>query len=166
MVTTQNIAIGVALVLLVWYFAGLYVNRIRAQQLLRAIRDGIGQVGAKSTVKWFGRAAFQVDVGEPVAPFVAFRLLCLLEPRDFPLAQVWSRLRGRRDQVMIHADFARAPAEAGQPDPRSFGIAGLTGVTLRKERPHVELTLQVGRGGEGAIGQALGLAARLRGPVK
>ena len=163
MFTLQYVAFGVALLLFAWYLAGLYLNRARSQQLLGIIREAIRQAGTHTTVKWFGRSAFQVDVGEPAHPFAAFRLLCLLEPRDFPLAQLWSRLRGRKDQVMIQADFVRAPAAASQPAPGSLGIRGLTGAALRAERPHLQLTLQVGRGDEQAIGEALALAARLGG---
>ncbi|HEY3367195.1 MAG TPA: hypothetical protein VGK74_19235 [Symbiobacteriaceae bacterium] len=163
MFTVQYFAFGVALLLFAWYMAGLYLNRARSQQLLGVIREAIRQAGTRTTVKWFGRSAFQVDVGEPAHPFAAFRLLCLLEPRDFPLAQLWNRLRGRKDQVMIQVDFVRAPAEPGQPAPGSLGIQGLTGAVIRAERPHLQLTLQVGRGGEQAIAEAITLATRLGG---
>ncbi|MBP2018813.1 hypothetical protein J2Z79_002228 [Symbiobacterium terraclitae] len=158
--TGQIIAVAAAAVFFVWYFAGALLNRRRAAELIRAVRGAVGAVGEGPTIRWHGRSAFEVSVAEPVPPLTAFRLLCLLEPRDFPLALAWNRLRGRRDQVLINADFARPP-RAGAPDPGRYGIPGLTGVELRAEQPHLRLVLQVGAGGEAAIEKSVALVREL-----
>jgi len=152
---------AVAGVFFVWYFAGALVNRRRSAQLLRAVRQAVGAVGQGATVRWHGRSAFEVAVGEPSAPLAGFRLLCLLEPREFPLALAWNRLKGRRDQVLIHADFTRPPRAARPLDPAACGVRGLTAGALSDLPPHLSLTLQVGAGGEEAIAQSLALVRRL-----
>lgn len=157
----QIVVLAVAGVFFVWYFAGLWLNRRRSAQLLRAIRQAIGSVGSGAIVRWHGRSAFEVAVAEPAAPLAGFRLLCLLEPRDFPLALAWNRLRGRRDQVLIHAQFTRPPRTGRQLDPAECGIRGLTAAALSASPPHVTLTLQVGVGGEEAIPQSLALVRRM-----
>lgn len=161
MFTAQNVAIGITLVLFVWYLVGSYLNRRRSQQLINIIRQAVPLVGEKPTIKWYGRSAFQVDIGEPRAPFAGFHLLCVLEPRDFALAQAWNRYKGRRDQVLIRADLARAPRQASQPDPASYGVPGLSGVELKSTEPHLSLTLQVGAGDEGSVAQIFELARKL-----
>ncbi|MEW8979845.1 MAG: hypothetical protein AB2385_15755 [Symbiobacterium sp.] len=164
---TGEIAVtAIAVVFLVWYFAGNLVNRRRASQLLGAVRASIGAAGRAPTVQWHGRSAFAVTVGEPAAPLAGLYLLCLLEPRDFPLALAWNRLRGRRDQVLIHADFVRPPRAGEQLNPASFGIRGLTGVALNATQPHLRLTLQVGSGDEAAIAAALDLVCELAGVTR
>lgn len=161
--TGQISAVAVAAVFFIWYFAGALLNRRRAAELIRAVRAAVGMVGEGPTIRWHGRSAFEVSIAEPAAPLTAFRLLCLLEPRDFPLALAWNRLRGRRDQVLIDAAFARPPRTGAGSDPGSYGIPGLTGVELRAEQPHLRLTLQVGAGGEAAIAQSVALVKQLTG---
>lgn len=160
----QILVVAVAAVFFVWYFAGAWLNRRRSAQLLGAVRQAVGAVGRGATVRWHGRSAFEVAVEEPSAPLAAFRLLCLLEPRDFPLALAWNRMRGRRDQVVIYADFARPPRAGGLLDPAACGIPGLTGAALSGSPPHLRLTLQVAVGGEDAIARAFALARQLAEP--
>lgn len=163
MFTLQNFAIAITVLFLVWYVWGSWLNRRRAQHLIAAIRQAVLTVGKGPTIQWFGRSAFQVDVGQPSAPFTGVHVLCLLEPRDFALAFAWSRLRGRRDQVLIRADFKRAPRQAMRPDTAGLGIAGLTGLELRPDMPHLQITLQVGAGNELSIVQSLEVAQRYGG---
>jgi hypothetical protein len=163
METGQIVAIAIAALFFAWYFAGAFLNRRRAAQLIGAIREAVGAVGQKPTIRWHGRSAFEISVAEPLAPVVDLRLLCLLEPRDFPLALAWNRLRGRRDQVLIQAVFSRPPRAKEQPDPGSLGIPGLTGVVMSAEQPHLRLTLQVGAGGEAAIAESFALVRKMAG---
>jgi hypothetical protein len=165
MFTLRNLIFALTLCLMAWYIVGIFLNRHRAQKLIEAIRAAAPLVGEHPTIKWHGRSAFQVDIGEVHTPLTGFHLLCLLEPRDFPLAQAWNRLRGRRDQVLIQADFARAPGKAAQQEPGGYGIAGLTGVVFRPEQPHLQLTLQVAAGAEESIRRSFELARTLA-PVR
>jgi len=161
MLTLQNAALAIALLLFAWYFAGMYVNRRRADVLIRHLREALLTAGKNLTIRWFGRSAFQITVGEPRSPLIGLQALCLLEPRDFALALAWSRLRGRRDQVLIGAAYVTPPTAVVSHPLSGYGIAGLTGLEVRGEAPHLQLTLQVGAGGEAAIGQAVELVRHL-----
>lgn len=161
MLTTQTLVLAVSFLLVAWYAVGSLANRRRAEQLLKEIRAGIRALGTRPTVKWYGRTAFQVELGEPQAPLAGLHLLCLLEPRDFPVAQVWNRLRGRRDQVLIRVDYRHPPRSEVHSDPASYGIAGLTGIAVQRDEPHLQLILQVAPGQEGAIKESLLLAQEL-----
>lgn len=157
----QAIGVGVAIALFAWYFVGAFLNRQRAQQLIQAIRAATAAIGQKPAIRWYGRSAFQIDVSEPGPPLKAFRLLCILEPRDFALAWLWNRIRKRRDHLVFQADFQRAPRRAEKPDPHQYGIEGLDGVELRAETPHLKLTLQCRVGNEEAIARCAALVREL-----
>lgn len=161
MLTAQNIVVAVALLLLVWYFAGAYSNRQRAAVLIRDLREALSGAGTNLTIAWHGRSAFQITVGQPFSPLTGLQALCLLEPREFALALAWNRLKGRRDQVLLGAACAEPlPAVASLP-PAAYGIPGLSALEVYAEAPHLRLTLQVGVGNEGAIGQAVALVQQM-----
>jgi hypothetical protein len=161
MFSVQNLVIAVSVVLLVWYFAGSYLNRRRAMVLTQAIRSAAEGFGAKPSIAWYGRSAFQIEFAEPVAPLTGLRVLCLLEPRDFALAWVWGRIRRRRDQVSVSASYARGPAPEAQQPAEAYGIPGLAGVAIQAKAPQVLLSLQVGAGNEGAIRRGMELLREL-----
>jgi hypothetical protein len=163
MFTVQNLVIAFCIVLLVWYFAGALINRRRAVHLIAAIRDAARGVGQKPTIAWYGRSAFQLDFTEPATPLTGLRVLCLLEPRDFALAWVWNRLRGRRDLVNVSAVYSRGPEPEAQHPVADYGIAGLTSLAVQAKAPQVLMALQVGTGNEGAIRQGLQLLLELPG---
>lgn len=155
MFTLQNIVIAISLVLFGWYFVGSYIGRRRATTLVRSLREALLTSGKGLSIRWFGRSAFQVDVGEPLPPLKGLQVLCLLEPRDFALALAWSRLRGRRDQVMINASYVSPPPPLVRHPLASYGLPGLTALEISPQPPHLRMTLQVGAGNEAAIGQAV-----------
>jgi len=96
-------AIALAAFLLVWYFAGLYLGRRRAAALIRQIRDSLELYGGRSTIRWFGRSAFRIEIEFPAAPFKRVGVSLVLEPREtFLLWLVW-RCFGRRDWLMAAA---------------------------------------------------------------
>lgn len=161
--TGQNLLVALAFVLFAWYFVGGYVNRRRALELTRQIRDAVRGIGDKPAIRWYGRSAFQVDVAQPRPPFAGFHLFCVLEPRDFALALLWTRLRGRRDQVHLQADLARPPSTRSAPDPKSYGIRGLTDVELGPERPHLRMTLRLAAGDADSLRRGVELAKCLAG---
>lgn len=163
MSTTEQAVLAFAIVLFAWYFAGGYANRRRAIELTRQIRDALAVVGGKPTIRWYGRSAFQIDVAEPRPPFAGLHLFCVLEPREFALALLWTRLRGRRDQVHVHADLVHPPRARASPDPASFGLPGLTAVAVGPERPHLRLTLQLRAGDADSLPRCFDVARRLAG---
>ena len=63
-----NLAIGLAAFLLGWYVIGLYLNRRRAGQLVRQVRDSIQPFGGTATIRWIGRSAFRIEAAQLHAP--------------------------------------------------------------------------------------------------
>ncbi|MBI2455386.1 MAG: hypothetical protein HYV46_04530, partial [candidate division NC10 bacterium] len=58
--TGTDLAIGLAAFLLMWYVAGIQVNRRRAVTLVRQVRDSIQPFGGTATIRWIGRSAFRI----------------------------------------------------------------------------------------------------------
>lgn len=160
------VAFGVAAAFLLWYLVGGTINRRRANALARVIQHALLPVGRQATIKPVGSSAFQITVEQPVETMAELTLLCLLEPRDFPLAWLWMRLRGHRDRMVLKASFRRPPPEsvsftgprAGAP---GHGLARLTALRLQSTAPHLHLAFSFGPGEESEIPRALQLVARL-----
>jgi hypothetical protein len=101
-----NLAIGLAAFLLAWYVIGLYVNRRRAGQLVRQIRDSIQSFKGTATIRWIGRGAFRIEVEQIGAPLSRLGLSVLLEPRETFLLWGFGRLFGRRDWLRVSATLS------------------------------------------------------------
>lgn len=130
-------------------------------------------MGGEASIRWFGTGGFQVDVARPARGMIRFQAVGLLEARDLPLVWLYWRWLGRRDRLVIQADFQRpphphllrrpeAPHEKGESRPVPPPVLpGLLELRLQRETPHLFLTLQVPPGQEAVIGQALRLVQEL-----
>ena len=96
-----NLAIGLAAFLLGWYVVGLYLNRRRAGQLVRQVRDSIQSYGGTATIRWIGRSAFRIEATQLRAPLTGLGVSLLLEPRETFLLWLVGRWSGRRDWLML-----------------------------------------------------------------
>ncbi|BDG60972.1 hypothetical protein [Caldinitratiruptor microaerophilus] len=170
--TLTRVVVFLAFALLGWWFVGNWLNRRRANALARVIYHAVPVLGQRATIRpvGSGSAGFHIEIQDPVPGVRWAALLCLLEARDFPLAWIYTRLRGRRDTVILRVDFATPPKEEARPDPRTAGAqAGLRRVIafrVQPESPHLQLSFGVGGGEEDEIRRAFEFAARLaRGEV-
>jgi hypothetical protein len=76
---------------------------------LRWLQSGLPLLGSRTTLRWLGSSAVQLDVIDPVEPFREATVLVVLEPRDVPLLWLFARARGRRDILIVRASLRRAP---------------------------------------------------------
>lgn len=151
--TADRLVFYLALAFLAWWVVGAQWNRRRARTLVAAIRDALPALGRGGTFRPIGASAFRIDVGEPTGGLQAVSLVCLLEPRDFPLAWLWMRLRGHRDRIVVKARFTRDPeqvlaVERGDPRAREFGLARLIALRVQPGESHLHLAFGVGPGEE------------------
>lgn len=147
--------------------SGSLANRRRAADLVRAVRAELPALGGEGSIRWFGTGGFQVDVTRPSRGITRFQVVGLLEARDLPLVWLYWRWRGRRDRLVIQADFSRPPHPPGpRPpgEPRAVPspvLPGLLELKQQRESPHLFLVFQVPPGQEAVIGQALRLVQEL-----
>jgi hypothetical protein len=99
----------VAVVLVAWFAAGTIWNVRLGSALMRWMQDGLPALGKRTTVRWLGSSAVELVLNDPEPPFFSVTLVVFLEPRDLPWWPL-SRLRGRRDTLIVRAVLKRAPA--------------------------------------------------------
>jgi hypothetical protein len=103
-----SLAIALAAFLLGWYVIGLYINRRRAGQLVRQVRDSLQQFGGSATIRWIGRSAFRIEAEQLQAPVTGLGISLLLEPRETFLLWIVGRWSGRRDWLMLSVSLTGA----------------------------------------------------------
>lgn len=163
----NQVVAALAFALVAWLFLGRHWNRSRAHRLAREVQQALPVLGTGATIRPLGNGTggFLIEVQQPGPGIRSAQLLCLLEPRDFPLAWAWTRLRGRRDQLILRVDGARPPRRArveGRTEAAAgLGIQRLVMAATQPTSPHVQISFGVGPGEERDIARALELAAAL-----
>jgi hypothetical protein len=105
-----TLIIGLFVVLLGWYWLGTMLNRRRVMRILRVIEGGAPEMGTRFQLPWRSSAGVQINFLEPVAPYIKANIVVSLEARD--ILPVWlfdHFFKGKRDQVVLRAEFARPP---------------------------------------------------------
>jgi hypothetical protein len=102
--------VGVAAVAVVaWFAAGTIYNVRKGSALMRWMQGGLSVLGERTTVRWLGSTAVEMVIRDGKAPFASVTLVIFLEPRDLPW-WLLSRLRGRRDTLIVRGVLRRIPA--------------------------------------------------------
>lgn len=109
--TAEWIVVGISAFLLVWFFlAGIY-NRQRGLNIYRWLRRGLERIGKISHAQWMGSSGTgaTLQVAKAGKPFRSVEAVYLLEPRELLPYWIFTRLRGRRDDLIIKAILRRPP---------------------------------------------------------
>jgi hypothetical protein len=100
--------IGAAAVALVaWFAAGTIWNVRLGSALMRWMQGGLSALGSRTTVRWLGSSAVQLDLKDVKAPLTSATLVVFMEPRDLPWWPL-SHARGRRDTLIVRGNLRRA----------------------------------------------------------
>lgn len=113
-----SLAVGLVLLVMLWFTFGTQRNIRKGNELLRWLQDGLPILGPRTTLRWLGSSAVELGIANAVAPFRDATVVVVLEPRDIGLLWAFARSRGRRDFVIVRANLLRAPRfslEAGDP---------------------------------------------------
>ena len=167
-----------AVAVVAWFAAGTIWNVRLGRETLRWLQGGLPLLGERTTLRWLGSTAVELVINEGKAEFARATVVIFLEPRDL----VWwplSRLRGRRDTLIVRGVLRRAPAfeldalapgeaaaarraEALLALARSAGMQ-VTRLRLRRAEPHFELHVALPDRGlpARAFFEAVGALARL-----
>jgi len=113
--------IGIAAVVIVaWFAAGTIWNVRKGRELMRWMQGGLPVIGERTTVRWLGSSAVELVIDQGKAQFARAAVVIFLEPRDLPWWPL-SRLRGRRDALIVRGVLRRAPSfELEALDPASW----------------------------------------------
>ena len=102
-------AIGLILVVMLWFAFGTQRNIRKGNELLSWLQGGLPMVGRRTTLRWLGSSAVELGIAEPEPPFRQATVVIVLEPRDVAMLWAFARSRGRRDFVIVRANLVRAP---------------------------------------------------------
>lgn len=118
--------IGIAAIAIVaWFAAGTIWNVRKGRETMRWMQgggsgDGLRVIGDRATVRWLGSTAVELVIDQGKAQFSRAAVVIFLEPRDLPWWPL-SRLRGRRDTLIVRGVLRRAPSfELEALDPGSW----------------------------------------------
>jgi hypothetical protein len=104
-----SIAIGLILVVMLWFALGTQRNIRKGNQLLVWLQGGLPMLGPRTTLRWLGSSAVELGIVDPAAPFRDATIVVVLEPRDVSVLWAYARSRGRRDFIIVRANLTRAP---------------------------------------------------------
>ncbi len=96
-------------VVMVAFAIGTQRNIGKGNARLAWLQAGLPRLGRRTTLRWLGSSAVQLDLVDPSAPFREVTVLYVLEPRDVPLLWLFTRARGRRDVLIFRTSLRRAP---------------------------------------------------------
>ncbi len=103
--------IGLVVLVLGWFAVGSAANVKRGNAVLRWMQGGLKKLGERTTVRWIGTTSVDLAIAQARSPFVSAAVVVFLEPRDLPWLWGVTRLRGRRDTLIVRAQLSRPPAE-------------------------------------------------------
>ncbi|MHB9146611.1 MAG: hypothetical protein ACYC5Y_14930 [Symbiobacteriia bacterium] len=164
------VVVGVSAAFFLSWLLGSMLNRRRAAKLVQTVREALPALGQGANIRWFGAGAFQIDLGQPAPELTRVQVVGLLEARDLAFVWLYWRLRGRRDRLVVQADFRRPPkakspeaAAAASTAAAAASVPGITSFTLQPSSPHLYLVQQVPAGREGSVALAFQLVRDLAG---
>jgi len=102
--------IGLCVFLALWYGGGHLYNRRRGQRLFRWLMAGLDVLGGEREAGWLGSPATgaRINLTRATPPFRRLEITLLLENREMLPLWLLSRLRGKRDGLIIKATL-RSP---------------------------------------------------------
>ena len=116
-----SIAIGLLIVVMLWFTFGTQRNIRKGNALVGWLQGGLPRIGRRSTLRWLGSSAVELQIANATPPFREATVLIVLEPRDVAPLWAFARSRGRRDFLIVRANLVRAPRfSVDVADPRGW----------------------------------------------
>jgi hypothetical protein len=100
---------GVAVLFLVWYYAGFLYSRRLAGRIAKELKDAMLALGGTSSIRWFGTTAFRITTEDANPPFRQISLTVTLRPREMPINWAIGTAQGRRDAALVEASLRKEP---------------------------------------------------------
>jgi len=110
---SPQLAIFVVVVIAIvgWFALGTHVNVRKGHRFLEWLQGGLPIIGEKTTMRWLGSSVVHLQIEKAHEPFRRAEVLIVLEPRDVPPLWLLSRLRGRRDLLIVRTELRAVPAQ-------------------------------------------------------
>jgi len=109
MSTELAIFVVVVIAIVGWFALGTHINVRKGHRFLEWLQGGLPLVGEKTTLRWLGSSVVHLQIEKARDPFRRVEVLVVLEPRDVPPLWLLSRLRGRRDLLIVRTELRSVP---------------------------------------------------------
>jgi hypothetical protein len=109
----QWIAIGLSVLLGVWYVVGAVINRRRGVATYHWLTAGLKQLGKISEAKWIGSSGSgaRLLLEKTIKPFRRIEIVFLLESREIMPIWLFNRLRKKQDEMILKANLRQTPTQ-------------------------------------------------------
>ncbi len=102
--------ITLSILLIAWYFLGMWFNRRRGIHLARSLRERLKALGAQElTGRWLNASIFQFVARRAASPIGKLAAIIVLESRELAFIWLVNLLRGRRDLLVLRMDLRSTP---------------------------------------------------------
>ena len=117
--TGQWIAIGLSVLLGVWYVVGAIINRRRGVVTYHWLKAGLEQLGKISEAKWIGSSGSgaRLLLEKTAKPFRRIEIVFLLESREIMPIWLFNRLRKKQDEMILKANLRQTPTQEAESAP-------------------------------------------------
>src|SRR3972149_3014089 len=105
----QTVLFILVAIVMGWFAFGVIWNIRRGNAGLRWMQTGLPRLGEKTTLRWLGSSAVELSIAQARPRFRRVDLWLVLEPRDVPWFWLLTRLRGRRDMLIVRGQLTTAP---------------------------------------------------------
>jgi len=109
MSTEMAIFVVVVIAVVGWFALGTHINVRKGHRFLEWLQAGLPLMGGKTTLRWLGSSVVQLQIANAHEPFRSVEILIVLEPRDVPPLWLLSRMRGRRDLLIVRTQLRDVP---------------------------------------------------------
>lgn len=104
-----TLAFGLGLAFLIWFAVGTQWNVAKGHRVLRWLQSGLPLISERTTLRWYGSSAVQLNMAKAKDPFREVEVVIVLEPRDVVFLWLLGRLRGRHDLMIFRGRLRRPP---------------------------------------------------------
>ncbi len=142
----QSILIAFVILVMGWFAFCIVRNLRRGNAVLKWAQTGLPKIGERTTLRWLGSSAVDLNITKAKAPFRQIELLIVMEPRDVPWFWLIAHARGRRDILIVRGQLLTAPQyefdllapnswseseRSGRADARQWNVESLESMNFR-----------------------------------
>ncbi len=134
----QWIAIGLSILLGVWYVLASIVNRRRGVATYHWLRAGLEKIGKINEAKWIGSSSSgaRLMIVNADKPFRQIEVIFLLESREIMPIWLLNRIRNKQDEMVLKANLRQVSHQEVEAAPsRNRKLRGLLASQIENQTP-------------------------------
>lgn len=134
----QWIAIGLSIILGVWYVIASFINRRRGVATYEWLRAGLVKYGKIGEAKWIGSSGSgaRLSIAKADKPFRQIEVIFLLESREILPIWLFNRIRNKQDEMVLKANLRQVTHQEVEAAPKGDRkLRGLHSASVETQSP-------------------------------